>query len=698
MSLLQGNAKRSWNTSIGTKLSIILGAIVVLAFGASTLFIGQFVVSLLEKERQGQMRTEAQLVKDMIGTYDTSLRRHVGDLSNVLLSYYPDRVTADPAKTIRIADVDTPTLSAGGAVLNLRYERIDRFTSITGAVATVFARKGDDFVRVATSLKKQDGSRALGTLLGKGHPGYDRLMQGEIYTGKATLFGKDYMTEYVPIKNDRGAVIGIFFVGLDFTDHLRALKEEIRSLKVGKTGYLFILDAQKGDSYGQLVVDPFKEGQNVIDSRDASGREFIREMLEKKEGAIEFPWLNVEAKETRPREKSVAYVSYDEWSWVVAAGMYLDEFAAENAKARSFVMTASLLIGLALIVAIHLLSRVIIAQPLRRTAAIVTSIGDGDLTPHIVVDRHDEIGQLLAAMKSMVERLGQVVGEVRTSAAGLASASTEVTGTAQALSQGTSEQAASVEETTSSLEEMNASITQNAENSRATEQMAVNGARDAEESGRTVVQTVSAMKEIADKVSIIEEIAYQTNLLALNAAIEAARAGEHGKGFAVVATEVRRLAERSQIAAKEISSLSRSSVAVAERSGKLLDALVPAIRKTADLIQEVAAASSEQASGVVQINKAMSQVDQVTQRNASASEELASTAEEMSAQAEALNQLMSFFRTAAPEGGPRAYPAASHLQPAPPPPALAPASGALARANVSAPPSPLHPEHDFRRF
>jgi len=698
MSLLQGNAKRSWNTSIGTKLSIILGAIVVLAFGASTLFIGQFVVSLLEKERQGQMRTEAQLVKDMIGTYDTSLRRHVGDLSNVLLSYYPERVTADPAKTIRIADVDTPSLSAGGAVLNLRYERIDKFTSITGAVATVFARKGDDFVRVATSLKKQDGSRALGTLLGKGHPGYDRLMQGEIYTGKATLFGKDYMTEYVPIKNDRGAVIGIFFVGLDFTDHLRALKEEIRSLTVGKTGYLFILDAQKGDSYGQLVVDPFKEGQNVIDSRDASGREFIREMLEKKEGAIEFPWLNVEAKETRPRDKSVAYVSYDEWSWVVAAGMYLDEFAAENAKARSFVMTASLLIGLALIVAIHLLSRVIIAQPLKRTAAIVTAIGDGDLTPHIVIDRHDEIGQLLAAMKSMVERLGQVVGEVRTSAAGLASASTEVTGTAQALSQGTSEQAASVEETTSSLEEMNASITQNAENSRATEQMAVNGARDAEESGRTVVQTVSAMKEIAEKVSIIEEIAYQTNLLALNAAIEAARAGEHGKGFAVVATEVRRLAERSQIAAKEISSLSRSSVAVAERSGKLLDALVPAIRKTADLIQEVAAASSEQASGVVQINKAMSQVDQVTQRNASASEELASTAEEMSAQAEALNQLMSFFRTAAPEGGQRAHPAASHLQPSPLPPALAPASGALARTSVSAPPSPLHPEQDFRRF
>jgi len=201
-----------------------------------------------------------------------------------------------------------------------------------------------------------------------------------------------------------------------------------------------------------------------------------------------------------------------------------------------------------------------------------------------------------------------------------------------------------VEETASTLEQMSASITQNAENSRQTEQMALKGASDAEVSGRTVENTVDAMKAIAEKILIVQEIAYQTNLLALNAAIEAARAGEHGRGFAVVATEVRKLAERSQAAAKEISGLASSSVKVAEQSGQLLAELVPSIRKTADLVQDVAAASSEQASGVSQMSKAMSHVEQVTQRNASAAEQLASTAEELSAQAEALQQLVGFAR------------------------------------------------------
>jgi methyl-accepting chemotaxis protein len=225
-----------------------------------------------------------------------------------------------------------------------------------------------------------------------------------------------------------------------------------------------------------------------------------------------------------------------------------------------------------------------------------------------------------------------------------------VSATAQALSQGTGEQAASVEETTSSLEEMSASITQNAESARQTEATAKEGARNAEESGNAVAETVDAMKAIAERIGIVEEIAYQTNLLALNAAIEAARAGEHGKGFAVVATEVRKLAERAQTAAREIGALAGSSVKVAERSGKLIIELVPIIQKTAELVQEVAAASAEQSAGVSQVSKAMGQVDQVTQRNASAAEELSSTAEEMSSQAESLQRLMGSF--ALPDAGP----------------------------------------------
>jgi len=275
--------------------------------------------------------------------------------------------------------------------------------------------------------------------------------------------------------------------------------------------------------------------------------------------------------------------------------------------------------------------------------AAATGIASGDL--RVRVTPRSDRDALGSALANMIERLTEIIGEVRSGAASLTVASSQISASAQSLSQGTSEQASSVEETTSSLQEMSASITQNAENSGLMEQMAVKGTADADESAQAVKQSVEAMTKIAQKISIIEEIAYQTNLLALNAAIEAARAGEHGRGFAVVATEVRKLAERSQIAAKDIGGLATSSVDVAQRSGRLLTDLVPTIRKTADLVREVTAASLEQSGGVSQINRAMTLVDQVTQRNASASEELASTAEEMSSQAEALQQTIAYFKT-----------------------------------------------------
>jgi methyl-accepting chemotaxis protein len=285
-----------------------------------------------------------------------------------------------------------------------------------------------------------------------------------------------------------------------------------------------------------------------------------------------------------------------------------------------------------------------ITRPIQRAMEVAERIAAGDLREKIEVTTSDETGRLLDAMKRMSEKLSRTIGEVRAGANALSAASGQVSAAAQSLSQGTSEQAASVEETTASLEEMNAAIGQNAENSRQTEQMALKGSRDADEAGKVVADTVGAMNTIAHKISIVEEIAYRTNLLALNAAIEAARAGEHGRGFAVVASEVRKLAERSEVAAGEISGLATSSVAVAQQAGSLLGNLVPAIRKTADLVQEVAAASREQASGANQINRAMSQVDQVTRRNASSAEELASTAEEMAVQAETLQQLMRHFK------------------------------------------------------
>jgi methyl-accepting chemotaxis protein len=405
----------------------------------------------------------------------------------------------------------------------------------------------------------------------------------------------------------------------------------------------------------------------------------------------------------------------DEASKGIAAGVAVSETGAKRAVAAaaatyrsSRLWAIAIVLGCLLIGAIMAFSlSSAIARPLSWAVEAANAIAGGDLTVEVQVSSQDETGRLLAAMQAMTRKLAQIMADVHVAAGGLLGAAGQVAATSQSVSQGTGEQAASVEETTASLEQMSASITQNAENSRQTEQMAVAGAGNAEESGKSVTDTVAAMKDIAERISIIEEIAYQTNLLALNAAIEAARAGEHGKGFAVVATEVRKLAERSQKAAGEISALASQSVKVAERSGQLLLALVPTIKKTADLVQEVAAASQEQSTGVNQINKAMSTVDQVTQRNAAAAEELASTAEEMNAQAESLQQLVGFFRLAGVRERERAAPprreraAAAPARPEPaldepvrPSPAPHPVVVRAARANGVA----SHDEQHLRRF
>ncbi|SHJ34072.1 Methyl-accepting chemotaxis protein [Malonomonas rubra DSM 5091] len=286
-----------------------------------------------------------------------------------------------------------------------------------------------------------------------------------------------------------------------------------------------------------------------------------------------------------------------------------------------------------------------LTKPLAEAVRVSDQLASGDLRIQIDVERKDETGQLLASMKSMVIHLRDVVENVKLATDQVAAGSQQLSASSEEMSQGATEQAAAAEEASSSMEQMAANIRQNADNAMQTEKIAVKSAEDAQAGGESVAQTVGAMKDIADKISIIEEIARQTNLLALNAAIEAARAGEHGKGFAVVAAEVRKLAERSQNAAAEISELSSSSVEVAEQAGEMLAKMVPDIQRTAELVQEISAASREQDTGAEQVNKAIMQLDQVIQQNASASEEMASTSEELSSQAEQLQDTITFFKT-----------------------------------------------------
>ncbi len=524
-----------------------------------------------------------------------------------------------------LAEARTRGLEASAEELSALTAKLKRFIATPGLAesyqgiivmdmnADVVASSHDNFVGV--NVKDRDYFQEAV----KGTPTIGRPARNKVT-------GEPFVALAAPVYSDTDEMIGVVGALLQ----IGFLNDLILHSKIGETGYAVLMDAE-----GITIAHPDESLVFEVNIFETPGLEAVGEMVEERtNGILRYTFNGV--------AKTAGIASVPSTGWGIMLSLPDSEFLAPVNEVRNIVL---LIGGIAFAVSLTgfiIVSRTI-SQPLRKAARFASEISGGDLTSTFTTNLKDEVGDLSKALGGMVGNLKQVVGDIQGAAEQVTSGSEQMSTAAEQLSSGASEQAASIEEVSSSMEQMKSNISQNADNAVQTEKIALQAASKAEESGREVVGAVDAIKLIAEKITIIEEIARQTNMLSLNASIEAARAGEHGKGFAVVAAEVGKLAARSKEAANEIGDLSTSTVHAAERAGTVLGELVPEIKRTADLVQEISASSREQDAGADQINSALSQLDMVIQRNASASEELASLSEELTSQAMEMQSSVSFF-------------------------------------------------------
>jgi methyl-accepting chemotaxis protein len=537
------------NMSVGGKLMLIASLLVLFFLGGFTLFATSYSTATVEKMAVADLRNQTELVRDMIEVYSNNIRKSTNDLSGVFISSYRQGFSLDQGTVVRIGGVDTPTLRHGGRPVNLDFATIDGFTRMTGAVATVFARQGNDFVRIATSLKKEDGSRAVGTLLGSNHPAYELLRRGEGYLGRAKLFGKYYSTKYTPIMDGRGDVIGILFVGMDITDSFRFLKEKLAAIKIGTSGYIYAINAAPGEGYGTFTIHPFEEGKNLLDTRDASGREFLKDMVKGRKGVMRYPWINKERGEKHAREKIAAFMPLDEWNWIVAAGVYRDELTSGAVVMRRYLVGATLVIVPLLIFCLYLASRRMVTLPLQEGVEFARSVAGGDLSRTMEVKSRDEVGLLATALNGMVDGLGSMVGRIRDTSGQVAAMSVEISASSAQLVKAAHGQASASEETSSTMAQMSASIQSVAGNADALSSSAGEVSSAIRQLGASSEQVAASAEIMASSVaetsSTIEQMTVSIERVARNSGDLAASVAETSSTIEQMTVSIEQVAAKS---------------------------------------------------------------------------------------------------------------------------------------------------------
>lgn len=604
----------------------------------------------LEQRGIKELRLTNQQIADMMGAYASSLEESANLLGASFSASLPKRMSVDSAHPVTSGDKALPALKGGDVVFNNNFAQVDEFSRVTGGVATLFVREGDNFFRVATSVKNKEGERVTGSALDVKHPAYRLLIDGKPYVGKATLFGKDYMTRYLPINDDAGKVIGIAFVGLDLTESIKALKEKVRSVKVGETGYAFVLDASVVP--GMAVIHPTAEGKNLMDVKDKYGVPVARTLIEKGNGVTRYWWQNAGEKEAR--EKLVVVQPFEKWGWLVATSAYSDEFVSEVRALQVQIAIAAIAVTLILVVTMMIATRRWITHPLRRALAVTQRVADGDLTQHIQAESSDEVGELLRSVDGMSTHLRSMIGEIDAGIRGLAESAHKLSMASDAVAASSGTQSQSATLMASAVEQMTASIQQVAEHAQSCRSLAENSGTVSDSGSEVINQAISSMamiadtvnksaeavlhlgnesKEISQIVNVIREIADQTNLLALNAAIEAARAGEAGRGFAVVADEVRKLAERTSLSTTEITRMVDDIQTGAEKAVESMTRGEGQVQQGVSLAAEAGGRIADIKTGAIQVSDAVIGISDALREQSAANREIARNVETIAEQA-----------------------------------------------------------------